>query len=129
MLLNRSSITFCLLVLLAGIGGILISFSSLYLYLSPKLPAVETLRDIKLSTPLRIYSADSKFIAEFGEKKRNPVSIEDVPPLLIKALIAIEDDRFYSHNGVDVSAFLRAASQYLLPGRTQTGGRDRKSVV
>lgn len=122
MSLNRSSITICLLVLLSGFGGVLVTLSSLYLYLSPKLPAVETLRDIKLSTPLRIYSADGKFIAEYGDKKRIPVSIEEVPPLLIKALIAIEDDRFYSHNGVDVGAFLRAASQYLLPSGTQTGG-------
>lgn len=121
MRLNRSSITICLLVLSTGFCGVLVSFSGLYLYLSPKLPAVETLREVKFQTPLRVYSADNQLIYEYGDM-REPISFKDAPPLLIKALIAIEDDRFYFHNGVDFEAFLRAASQYLTPGSTQTGG-------
>ncbi len=95
---------------------------SLYLYLSPKLPSVESLRETKLQTPLRIYSQDSQLIGEFGEKRRTPITFEDMPPLYISALLSAEDDRFYSHGGVDIAGLLRAASQLITSGEIKTGG-------
>jgi penicillin-binding protein 1A len=77
------------------------------------LPSVESLRDVKFQTPLRIYSADNKLIGEYGER-RTPVKLSEVSPLLIKAFIAAEDDSFYSHNGFDPMGFLRATSHYVL---------------
>ncbi|MAY37092.1 MAG: peptidase, partial [Spongiibacteraceae bacterium] len=115
----RRVLTHLLLVLAAGaIAG----FAAIFIYLTPKLPDVDTLRDIRLQTPLRIYSRDQKLIGEFGEKKRTPLDFEDIPPLFIKAFLAAEDDRFYEHHGVDIGGLLRAASQLIVSGEIQTGG-------
>ncbi|GAB3104963.1 penicillin-binding protein 1A [Aestuariicella hydrocarbonica] len=109
------------LILAAG-SGTLALFAGITLYLTPKLPEVETLRQIKLQTPLRIYSDDGLLIGVFGEKRRNPVAIENVPQDFINAILSAEDDRFYSHHGVDIKGLLRAASQLLQSGQIQTGG-------
>lgn len=107
---------------LAAASGTMALFAGITLYLSPKLPEVETLRQVKLQTPLRVYSDDGLLIGEFGEKRRNPITIEQVPQAFIDAILAAEDDRFYSHPGVDIKGLLRAASQLLQSGKIQTGG-------
>ena len=107
---------------LASISGTLLIASSAYLYLSPSLPAVDTLRDVRLQTPLRVYSQDDKLIAEFGEKRRAPVYFDDVPYQLVQAFMAAEDDRFYYHPGVDPVGLMRAAVQLVSTGRIQSGG-------
>lgn len=96
--------------------------SAAFLYLSPDLPSVDVLRDIRLQTPLRVYSADGALIGEFGEKRRTPVAFDQVPPLFFNAILAAEDHDFYRHHGVDFSGLLRAASQLVTSGRIQTGG-------
>lgn len=93
-----------------------------FLYLSPDLPSVDALRDVRLQTPLRVYTADGALIGEFGEQRRTPIRFEDVPPLFVKAVLAAEDHDFYRHHGVDFSGLLRAASQLVTTGRIQTGG-------
>ena len=115
-------LSYVLWLTFAAFGGILVISGSLYLYLSPKLPSVETLRKVKLQTPLRIYSQDSQLIGEFGEKRRTPITFSDIPPLYVKALLSAEDDRFYSHGGVDIAGLLRAASQLITSGEIKTGG-------
>ena len=100
----------------------LLLVSGLALYLNPRLPAIETLKNIQLQIPLRIYSADQQLIAEFGEKRRQPISYEQVPPLFIKAILAAEDDRFEQHHGVDIKGLLRAAVQLVSTGHIQSGG-------
>lgn len=107
---------------LAGGGGVLLIAASAYLYLSPSLPSVETLRDIHLQTPLRVYTRDEKLLAEFGEKRRTPVRIEETPEFLVQAFMAAEDDRFYSHPGVDIVGLMRAAVQLVSTGSIQSGG-------
>lgn len=77
-----------------------------YLYLAPLLPSAETYRDVQLETPLRIYTADGLLIDEIGNR-RDPVEFEEIPQVLIDALIATEDARFYSHPGVDFQSLLR----------------------
>lgn len=94
----------------------------MYLYLAPKLPSVEALKEAKLQVPLRIYSKNLKLIGEFGEKRRIPISLEQTPPLFIKAVIAAEDDRFYAHGGVDIQSLVRAMTELLTTGEIQTGG-------
>ncbi len=107
---------------LASISGLLLVSASVFLYLSPSLPSVDSLRDTHLQTPLRIYSKDELLIAEFGEKRRTPVHFEDTPEKLVKAFMAAEDDRFYYHPGVDIVGLLRAAVQLVSTGRIQSGG-------
>ena len=94
---------FALLVLPAAGAGLALA-ASLYLYLSPKLPSVETLKTVKFQTPLRIYSQDMKLIGEFGEKRRNPIQFEAIPLQFVQAVLAAEDDAFYQHIGVDFTA-------------------------
>ncbi|USE35325.1 penicillin-binding protein 1A [Endozoicomonas sp. SCSIO W0465] len=108
--------------LLTVASGTLLVSASAYLYLSPSLPSVESLRDAKLQTPLRVYSQDNLLIAEFGEKRRSPIQFEDAPTHLIKAFMAAEDDRFYYHPGVDIMGLIRAAVQLVSTGSIQSGG-------
>lgn len=113
-------LTFWLAV--CGSGAIIAGLAAFYLYLSPKLPSVESLRHVKLQTPLRVYSRDNLLIGEFGEKRRTPIQHPDIPELYTKALLAAEDDQFYSHNGVSIRGLLRAASQIISSGHIQSGG-------
>ncbi len=110
------------LLVVPALGGVLIVTSSLYLYLSPKLPSVETLKTVKLQTPLRVYSQDMKLIGEFGEKRRTPISFDAIPPIFVKAVLSAEDDGFYSHIGVDFKGLARAALELVTTGHIQTGG-------
>ncbi|GAB5499232.1 MAG: penicillin-binding protein 1A [Pseudohongiellaceae bacterium] len=99
-------VRWCLLLGAAALAGITMVAMAAYLYLAPLLPAAETYRDVRLETPLRIYTADNRLIDEIGNR-RNPVSFAEVPALLTDALIATEDVRFYSHPGVDIQSLGR----------------------
>ena len=107
---------------LAAFCGLVLSFSGAFLYLSPSLPSVESLRSIQLQIPLRVYSSDAKLIAEFGEMRRSPIAFADIPQDFISALLAAEDDNFANHYGVDLTSLMRAATQILKSGQIQTGG-------
>lgn len=96
----------CVLLGTAALAGITMVAMAAYLYLAPLLPAAETYRDVRLETPLRIYTADNRLIDEIGNR-RSPVTFEEIPPLLTDALIATEDVRFYSHPGVDIQSLAR----------------------
>jgi len=105
-----------------GAGGFLVVASCLYLYLSPKLPSVEELKEIELQIPLRIHSQDLKVIAEFGEKKRSPVSFDEIPQPMIDAFLAAEDDSFFEHRGIVISGLARAAFELITTGSIRSGG-------
>ncbi len=77
-----------------------------FLYLSPKLPSAESYRHVQLETPLRILTADNLLIDEIGIR-RDPIPFEQIPPMMINAVIASEDPRFYSHSGVDIRGLMR----------------------
>ena len=102
--------------------GLLLVLSGAFLYLSPGLPSVESLRSIQLQIPLRVFSSDGKLIAEFGEMRRSPIRFADIPPNFINALLSAEDDNFANHYGVDPSSLMRAASQLVKSGHIQSGG-------
>lgn len=104
------------------ICAVVLISASVYLYLSPSLPEVQTLRDIQLQTPMRVVSADNELIAEFGEQRRNPMRFDEIPPLFVKALIAIEDQHFEDHLGVDPAGFTRAVLTVLMTGETDGPG-------
>ena len=118
----RNRLLSLLWLALAGAAAGAMAFSSIYMYLKPGLPSVETLRDVRLQTPLRIYSADMKLIGEFGEKRRSPITIDQTPDMFIKAILAAEDDSFYSHSGVSIKGLMRAVRQLVASGSIQSGG-------
>ena len=104
--------------------GILVSASLavfVYIKIEPQLPAIEILKDVQLQEPLRIYSRDRRLLAEFGDKRRTPVNIEEVPPALIDAFLAAEDDHFYEHSGVDIPGLLSAAFELARTGKKRRG--------
>ena len=93
-----------------------------YLRIAPQLPAVDTLRHFQFEIPLRIYSQDGKLMGEYGDQRREPIRFDQFPPLLIKAVLAAEDDRFFEHPGVDYRGLLRAVGRLLLTGEREQGG-------
>ncbi len=96
--------------------------SGIYLYLSPNLPNVDKLKDVKLQTPMQILTKEGELIGQFGEQKRNPLSYEEIPNQFIKALMAAEDDGFFEHRGIDIKGLLRALSELILTGKKGSGG-------
>lgn len=81
-------------------GGVL-GLSGIFLYLNPQIPTAESYRHVKLETPLRVFSADDALLGEFGERRLIPVSLDQVPPLFLRAVLDTEDKRFYEHSGID----------------------------
>jgi len=92
------------------------------LSLTPSLPDIDTLADTRLKVPLRVYTQEGALIGEFGDEKRIPVKTDQVPPLLIQAILAAEDDNFYFHQGVDLGGIARAALSNVRSGRHAEGG-------
>ena len=101
---------------------VIVALSLLYLYTANQLPDVEALKTIQLQVPLRIYSQDGLLIQEFGEKRREPMEYNQIPPLLIHALLVTEDQRFFEHPGVDVFGLARAAVKMIQTGTKSQGG-------
>ena len=103
-----------LLFAVAATGG--------YFYLNPKLPSIEGLSNVQLQVPLRIYSSDGALMGEFGEKRRTPKKLNEIPDLMQQAFLSAEDDRFFEHPGVDYQGILRAAANLIMTGRRGQGG-------
>lgn len=118
----KQFLKFLFLISLAGTFAIVLLASGIVMYLSPNLPSTDVLRDAKLQTPLKIYSADGRFIAEFGEQKRIPLNYDDIPKPLIQAILAAEDDQFFQHAGISIKGLSRAAVELALTGSIQSGG-------
>lgn len=62
----------CILLGVAAVFG-------LYKYVEPQLPDVATLKDVRLQTPMQVYSADGYLIAQYGEKRRIPLPLTQIP--------------------------------------------------
>jgi len=108
---------------LAGLCGIVLSLAAVYLYLDPQIPRAETYRQVRLETPLRVFTADRKLMAEFGERRLIPVTLDQVPELFVRAVLDTEDKRFYEHKGVDLITLTNATLELLLNmGEITRGG-------
>ena len=103
--------------MILGVGTIF----GFYFYVKPELPDVATLKDVELQTPMQVFSRDGKLISQFGEKRRIPVTYDEIPQHLIEALIATEDSRFYDHPGIDPIGITRAAVVVALSGSAKQG--------
>jgi len=115
------------LILLTGLGltGSLAATSGIigaYYYASPNLPKAETIRDIPLQIPLRIFSRDGRLIEEVGERRRVIITYDELPKFVVNAFIAAEDGRFFEHPGVDYQGILRASLLLIKTGEIQGGG-------
>ena len=108
--------------MLAAVTVLVAIVLALYLHLEPQLPPVQALRDFQFEVPLRIYTQDRVLMGEFGDQRREPISFDQFPPLLIKAVLAAEDDRFFEHPGVDYQGLLRAVARLVLTGEKEQGG-------
>ena len=85
-----------------------------FLWLFGKSPSMQTIKDKRPAQASEIYSADGQQIGKFFSENRTPVDYEDVSPVFWQALIDTEDERFYSHHGIDFTAFGAALKDYLL---------------
>ena len=109
------------LLMVAGIGlGVYVAT------LLSELPTIEEIRRVPLNIPLRIYNTERELIAEYGNERRIPVSLDDTPPLLIDAILATEDERFYHHSGVDFAGILRAGLSNL---RSKSRGQGASTIT
>ena len=108
-----------------GLSGLLLGALGVgiaYWLVAPRLPSVETLRDVRLQVPLRVYTADGKLLATFGETRRIPVRIDQVPAKVKNAFLAAEDANFYDHPGIDYQGFLRAVGLMVAKGSLHVPG-------
>ena len=111
----------------ALVGLLIVVFALAMAY--PNLPALDTLTDYRPKMPLRIFSADNVLIGEFGEERRNLVHIKDIPDVMKKAVLSIEDAGFYQHHGVDYTGILRAALHNATGGAKQGASTITQQVA
>jgi penicillin-binding protein 1A len=121
-----SAVDLSLKVLAWVFGGMFAATVSLFALLAvglamayPKLPDVSDLADYRPKLPMRILAQNGELLGEFGEERRNLTPFEDIPPIMVNAVLAIEDSRFFEHSGVDYRGMLRAAVANLSEARSQ----------
>lgn len=95
----------------------------------PNLPELDAITSYRPKLPLRVFSADKVLLAEFGEERRNVMRITEIPDVMKKAVLAIEDDRFYEHGGVDYLGITRAALHNLSGGAKQGASTITQQVA
>ncbi|SAL56143.1 penicillin-binding protein 1A [Caballeronia telluris] len=116
----RIALWFAGLFALAGVIGALIIGYALVV-MGPNLPSLDALTDYRPKVPLRVYTADHVLIGEFGEERRSLARFQDIPDQMKKAVLAIEDYRFYDHGGVDFLGILRAGVSDVMHGGASQG--------
>ena len=122
---RQSRLPWLILLLGLSVSGLLAATATVlgaYLYVSPSLPPAETIREIPLQIPLRIFSRDGRLIEEVGERRRILVTYDDLPPYVVDAFVAAEDGRFFEHPGIDYQGILRALVLLVRSGEIYGGG-------
>ncbi|WP_457664877.1 penicillin-binding protein 1A [Thiolapillus sp.] len=112
--------TFLLLLLGITLGALVVGGT--YLHFRSELPSIDNLKEIQLQVPMRIFSKDGKLIAQYGEKRRDPVSYDEIPEDMVHAFLAAEDQNFFQHYGIDPAGLARAAVTLALTGKKRQGG-------
>ena len=118
----RISLWIAGLLTLLAVAAPFLAFAAARWVYEPGLPAVDTLRELRLQVPLRVYTRDGKLIGEFGAQRRDPLRFDQLPPRVIEAFLAAEDDRFFEHPGVDWQGLVRAALRLAATGEKTQGG-------
>jgi len=106
----------------AGTIGAVAAVIGAYYFVEPGLPAAQTIRQIPLQIPLRIFSRDGYLISEIGERRRILVTFDDLPQHVVDAFIAAEDRRFFEHPGIDYQGIARSFGRLLRSGEISGGG-------
>ena len=104
---------------LAVVGALIVGYA--LVVMAPQLPSLDALTNYQPKVPLRVFTADHVLIGEFGEERRSLVRFQDIPDVMKKAVLAIEDYRFYEHGGVDFLGILRAGVADLMHGGARQG--------
>ena len=125
-LLRWTLITFLILALAGAVG-----LGVLYYTVSSKVPDVQALRNVELQEPLYIYASDGRLMGLYGEIRRYPVQIDQVPARVKQAFIAAEDSKFYEHRGIDPTGIARAVWQIVSrkEGRVAGGSTITQQVA
>jgi penicillin-binding protein 1A len=117
---------FRLLAILAGavtfvtlLGGYALACS--YVYLVPSLPSIESMRNVELQVPLRVFTRNGDLIAQIGEQRRIPVTYDQIPDVVKHAFLAAEDERFFEHHGIDYFGVVRAILVDVISGDKTQG--------
>ncbi|MCA8255638.1 penicillin-binding protein 1A [Burkholderia sp. AU31624] len=108
-----------LIATLAIVGALIVGYA--LVVMAPQLPSLDALTNYQPKVPLRVFTADHVLIGEFGEERRSLVRFQDIPDVMKKAVLAIEDYRFYEHGGVDFVGILRAGVADLMHGGARQG--------
>ncbi|WP_205171290.1 transglycosylase domain-containing protein, partial [Burkholderia sp. LMG 13014] len=108
-----------LFVTLAIVGALIVGYA--LVVMAPQLPSLDALTNYQPKVPLRVFTADHVLIGEFGEERRSLVRFQEIPDVMKKAVLAIEDYRFYEHGGVDFLGILRAGVADLMHGGARQG--------
>lgn len=107
----------------------LIILGLIFAFFSRDLPDIETITEIKLTNPMRVYTKDEKLIGQFGTEKREIIKFEEIPKTLENAIIAAEDGDFYQHSGVKLTSLLRASYGEITGQSLGGGGTITMQVV
>jgi penicillin-binding protein 1A len=116
---------FLRIALFLGLFGLVIGAATLggvYWWVKDDIPSVDKVREVQLQVPLKVFSSDGLMIASFGETRRNPVKLAQMPLQLRQAFIAVEDAKFYSHYGIDPQGIARAVWELVSTGEKGSGG-------
>lgn len=112
----------CALILAMAAGGLTGVFASYQLNYSRTAEAVASLATYRPSVVTRVYADDGKtIIGEFALEKRIPLKYEEIPPVMQNAILAVEDNRFYEHVGIDPIRIVGALIKNIKTG-TKEGG-------
>ena len=89
----------------AGIAAV----AALFLIYGGNLPDYRKLATYAPPVATRLYAADGSLLIEYAEERRVFIDFEDMPPQLVNAFVAAEDQNFWTHPGIDVQGILRAS--------------------
>lgn len=120
--INNPILRYILLFLLASVSIFFLFVTSIYFGLWGKLPSKKELSTLKYQQASEVYSADSVLIGKYYLQDRQPIPYSDFPKHLPEALVAIEDERYYNHNGIDYKSMFRVAFKSILLQDKSSGG-------
>ncbi len=106
----------------AGVFSSIMVAGYVFTVMVPALPSIDHLEDTQYQVPLRVYDVNEVLLAEYGEHRRIPVKFDKIPRYLIDAVVAVEDDQFWNHFGVDFYALMAAVYEVVTTGRKTRGG-------
>jgi penicillin-binding protein 1A len=108
-----------LIALMAVVGALIVGYA--LVVMEPNLPSLDAITDYHPKVPLRVYTSDHVLIGEFGEERRRIARFDEIPDQMKKAVLAIEDYRFYEHGGVDFIGIARAGVSDIMHGGASQG--------